>query len=198
MISRNGHRVLGFALGDARRSSDWADDDLQAFLAFCRKLGIADETVPLRVWASESDNHPRAIGPGYSSGIFQLTPGAAAAIGYDVASDPDLSKFRALPVKDQLQWAARHYARSSEPIDTVARLYTHNFIPGMLKFADNPDTVLTRAGSPTYEANWTKFDAKRDDAGRPIPGATGAPRISGETLASVVIGQTCRTPSLGS
>jgi hypothetical protein len=179
MILRNGHPVVGFSLGDVvppARSNDWTNEDIETFLALCQRLGITDETVPLRVWASESNNHSRSIGPGYASGIFSLTPSAAKAIGYDTDSDPDLSKFRALPVKEQLRWAERHYSTRRGPIDTVARLYTHNFIPGMLPHADNPNTVLARAGSPNYEANWSKFDAKRDVSGRPIPDASGAPQ----------------------
>jgi hypothetical protein len=176
MIYRNGRPVLGFSLGDASLTSDWTDEDLTAFLDFCQRLGIDDETVPLRVWAAESNNRPRAIGPGYASGVFSLTPSAAKSIGYDVVSDPDLSHFRTLPVREQLRWAERHYAKRKGPIHTVARLYTHNFLPDLVNRADNPDAILVKQGDPAYDSNWTRFDVKRDAAGRPIPDPFGTPQ----------------------
>jgi hypothetical protein len=164
-----------WGLSDAQSlTGDWTDDDIAAFLAFAQRLGITDETVPLRVWANESNNHPGAKGGGLASGLFAMTPVAAKEIGYDLASDPDLKRFRSLSVKDQLPWAERYYAKRRGPIDTVARFYVYNYLPSLLSHADDPSFVLAHAGTPAYDDNWWVFDAKRDATGRPIPTSTGA------------------------
>jgi hypothetical protein len=159
-------------------SADWTDEDVQVYLAFCRKMGIRDETIPIRVWASESNNDPISHNPGsHASGIFQLVPDTAKGHGYDVVNDPHLDAFRASGVRGQLPWAERFYAKHRGELVTLARFYLANFFPSMpVRHADDPNFVLCSRGGSAYAGNWQKFDVKRDGHGRAVLGDDGAPQ----------------------
>ena len=139
-------------------TADWSDAvDIPAYLAFCEAVGIEDETVPLRVWASESDNKASAHNPdGDASGVFQLMPDTAKGEGYDLASDPHLAAFRASGVAGQMVWATKFYGNHKGHVGTVARFYTCTFLPALLECADDPGFVLAAKGGPlawAYEDN---------------------------------------------
>jgi hypothetical protein len=139
-------------------TADWTDTaDIPAYLAFLDAVGIEDETVPLRVWASESDNHAAAHNPdGDASGVFQLMPATAKDFGYNLAADPHLAAFRASGVAGQLVWATRFYSNHAGHVGTVARFYTCTFLPALLECADDSGFVLAAKGGPlawAYDAN---------------------------------------------
>lgn len=136
----------------------WTTADADAFIAFCSALGITDRTIPLRVWASESNLDPGAHNPGGASGIFQLEPDTARGLGYDVTSDPHLLGFCKLTVADQLAWAARYFAGGRGHFVNVAAFYLFDFLPAQLHLAGTPDAVVcgARDGDPypsAYEDN---------------------------------------------
>jgi hypothetical protein len=135
----------------------WSVSDIDAYISFCHVLGITDYTVPLHVWASESNNDPAAHDPnGNASGLFQLMPGTAKGLGYDVAGDPDLSQFRKMRVADQLELAVKYYAGGRQYLDDVAGFYAFTFLPAMAHLHDNPLAVLCGEAGPfswAYEAN---------------------------------------------
>lgn len=143
-------------------TTDWTDDDVAAELDFCDVLEIADPSVPLQVWANESDNRSGAHNPnGDASGVFQLMPATARGLGYPLAGDPHLDAYRAMGVSGQLRWATRYYGPHKGQIGTVARLYLCTFLPALLECGDNMDAVLAvRDGTLgwAYAANHTSFD----------------------------------------
>ena len=147
--------------------TDWTDDDVRAYVAFCDALGIADRTVPLHVWASESNNDPSAHNPdGNASGLFQLMPATAKSLGYDTDADPTLAAYRALSVAEQLTWATKYYATERPYLGTVGEFYTCTFLPAVAHLAYNPAFVLCAAGGPyawAYRAN-PSFDRAKKGA----------------------------------
>ena len=130
----------------------WTDADIRAALDFCAAEGIADPATPLGVWAAESDNDPTAHNPqGDASGIFQLMPATAVALGWD-PDDTHLDAFRRLPVADQMPWAIRFYAPHRGRLATPRDFYLRTFLP----FADRADGVLAGRDGPraaVYAAN---------------------------------------------
>lgn len=150
-----GRKQASFVMPSSGRTDDWSQDDLVKLLDFCSALGIGDCTIPLRVWANESDNKTTAHNAnGNASGIFQLMPATARGLGYDVDSDPTLSAYRALSVSDQLDWALKYYLPHKGKLSSVSRFYVANFLPALLDHADDPEYDLTSSLSPSvYEAN---------------------------------------------
>lgn len=138
-------------------TTDWTDQDIAAELAFCDAAGIDDCTVPVQVWANESDNRAGAHNPnGDASGIFQLMPSTARGLGYPVAADPHLSAFRLLGVSGQLPWATKFYAAHRGQVSTVARFYLCTFLPALLSCGDDPTHIIAAANGPlawAYVAN---------------------------------------------
>ena len=143
-------------------TADWQDQDIAAYVEFCDAVQIADYTVPLQVWASESDNKAAAHNPnGNASGIFQLMPATAKDIGYNVRFDPTLAMFRAMPVAGQLDWARKFYGAHTGQVGTVASFYLCTFLPALLSCAADPTHVLAAKGGPlewVYTANAASFD----------------------------------------
>jgi hypothetical protein len=130
-------------------TQDWSDTDVAAFLDFCTATEIVDESVPIRVWANESDNRTTAHNPGGdASGIFQLMPATAKGIGYNVASDPKLAAYRELSVSGQLEWATKFYGTYKGRIGTVASFYVSTFLPALLPHADETGFVLCASTGP--------------------------------------------------
>jgi hypothetical protein len=110
---------------------EWTNDDADTLIAFCSSVGC-DVSVPLHVWAHESDNDPTAHNPnGDASGLFQLMPETAKDLGYDISADPHLAEYRALSVAHQLQWAVRYYAPHKLSLSTIAGFYAATFLPAM-------------------------------------------------------------------
>ena len=145
-------------------TTDWSDEDVSAELDFCDALEIDDPSVPLQVWANESDNRASAHNPnGDASGIFQLMPATAKGLGYPLAGDPTLAAYRALGVSGQLRWATRYYGPHRGLISTVARLYLCTFLPALLECGDDMGAVLAAKGGTlgwAYDANWRSFDPR--------------------------------------
>jgi hypothetical protein len=141
---------------------EWDEADAKKLLAFCHVLGIEDYTVPLHVWASESNNDPCAHNPsGNASGVCQLLPSTLSGLGYPIGNDPDLSVFRRLTVAQQLSWAVQFYQPASGRISSVASFYTWNFLPAQLSLAGDPDATLCSAAGPyadAYLGNCSAFD----------------------------------------
>jgi hypothetical protein len=135
----------------------WTDDDAATYIAFCKSLGITDTTIPLRVWANESNNDPAAHNPnGNASGLFQLMPSTAKGLGYDVTSDPHLAAYRALSVSEQLGWALKYYASHRDYLNSVAGFYCVNFLPALASKASDPRSILCGHAGPlqwAYDAN---------------------------------------------
>ena len=126
-------------------TADWSDDDIAAYLDFCAQCETPVD-VPLTVWANESDNRTTAHNPGGdASGIFQLMPSTAKAIGYDVATDPHLAAFRQLGVRGQLEWARHFYGPKSGKLGTVARWYLCTFLPLLIDHGEDLAFVLCGA-----------------------------------------------------
>lgn len=148
---------------------EWTQQDADAYVAWCASMSIVDLTAPLHVWANESDLDPTAHNPaGHASGLFQLMPSTAAALGYDTTSDPTLAAYRSLSVAGQLAWATRYYAPYRAHLGTVAGLYLATFLPACLGLSDNPDATVCALGGPfawAYAANHA-FD--REAKGRII------------------------------
>ena len=138
-------------------TSDWLDTDLPAYLDFCETVGIDDPTVPVTVWANESDNHPGAHNPnGDASGLFQLMPDTARGLGYPLEADPHLSAYRLLGVSGQLEWATKYYGNHKGQIGTVQRFYLCTFLPALLSCGDDSAHILAGAQGPlawAYSAN---------------------------------------------
>ena len=161
-------------------TADWTDAaDIPAYSAMCDVLEIQDDTVPIQVWANESDNYSTAWNRGgNASGIFQAMPATLKGLGYDLASDPTLGKFRSLSIHEQLVWATRYYANHKGQTPTVAAFYLCTFMPALLSCASNPQATIA---SPTfypgaYAGNWTSFDVLRDSLGHPVPDENGHPQ----------------------
>lgn len=161
---------------------DWTDaEDVPAYSAMCDVLEIADCTVPLQVWANESDNRSTAWNRGgNASGIFQAMPATLRGLGWDVAHDLTLGKFRALTVHEQLIWATKYYGNHRGQTPTVAAFYLCTFLPALLSCASTPQAIIA---SPThypgaYAGNWTSFDVLRDAAGHPVPDKDGHPQVN--------------------
>lgn len=128
-------------------TADWQDTDVYAYLDFCDDVEIADPTVPVQVWANESDNRAGAHNPnGDASGIFQLMPQTAKSLGYDIAADPHLDAYRASGLVAQFAMAARYYGAHKGKVGTVARFYCSTFMPAFLGCADDPAYVLAADG----------------------------------------------------
>lgn len=132
--------------------SDWTAADVARYLAFCRAVGIADVTVPVRVWSFESNNLTTAHNPAGASGLFQLEPATAKDIGYPVAGDPDLAKFRAMTVSQQLEWAERYYGAHKGQIGDVASFYVSTWLPVLLPHAGDPTFKLAGKAGPYADA----------------------------------------------
>lgn len=139
---------------------EWTDEDIVALRGFLDVLGIADPTIPLKVWSNESGLQPQAWNRyGNASGIFQLMPATAKALGYDTVADPTLEKYRTLPASQQLVWAQRFYQPHGDVLGTVAAFYAVTFLPATAAavFAD-PQAIVCgkRPGDPyawAYNAN---------------------------------------------
>lgn len=149
-------------MADTVLTADWNDSDIAAELAFCDAVGIEDPSVPLRVWANESDNKPAAHNAnGDASGIFQLMPQTAAGLGYPLASDPHLALYRKLSPSGQLVWAEKFYGNHGGQVGTVARFYLCTFLPALLHCGDDMGHVIAAKGGAlgwAYDANWRSFD----------------------------------------
>lgn len=134
----------------------WTTSDIDAFIAFCDTLSIADRTIPLRVWSNESNNDPTEHNPGGAAGLLQLEPATAKQLGYDVASDPHLDAFCQLSVSDQLMWAVKYFAPGRGRFHNVAAFYLWDFLPAedTSVIADNPVAVVcgSRDGDPYPDA----------------------------------------------
>jgi hypothetical protein len=127
----------------------WTNDDADALIAFCAAMSI-DPTVPLHVWASESNNDPTAHNPsGNASGLFQLMPSTAEDLGYDTDADPDLSAYRALSAAEQIGWATKYYASERANLGTIAGFYCTTFLPAMAHLVVNdPSGVVCGLRGP--------------------------------------------------
>jgi hypothetical protein len=140
----------------------WTAADADAFLAFCAEVGVTDYTIPIKCWAYESNDDPSAYNPAGASGIFQLTPGTAQAIGYPTGSDPNLQAFRRLSVAEQMPWATKFYGPHAGILDSLASFYCVTFLPAQApKVYDDPGTVVCGRNGPdayAYNGN-TSFDA---------------------------------------
>ena len=138
-------------------TTDWRDSDCAALVAMCDALEIEDPTVPLQVWANESDNRAAAHNPhGDASGIFQLMPSTARGLGYDVDADPHLDAYRAAGVAAQIGWATKFYGNHKGQVGTVARFYLCTFLPALLSCGDYMShAIATQGGSLgwAYDAN---------------------------------------------
>ena len=157
--------VYEAAEDDEMLTSDWSDDDLAAYIAFCGNVGVDDVTVPITVWANESDNRTTAHNPsGDASGLCQMMPATMRALGY--VGDPTLADFRTLDVTGQLEWCTKYYAPHAGRIGTIARFYVANFLPALLEHADDPNFILCGQPAPMswcYYAN-IGFDRTRRGA----------------------------------
>ncbi len=138
-------------------TSDWCELAISEYLAMCDALGIEDTCVPATVWMHESACRANAHNlSGDASGIFQLMPATAKAIGWDVANDPALASFRALDVLSQLAWARRYYAPHTGKLGSVGRFYVATFLPALTEHGDTPQFILCASQGPfawAYRAN---------------------------------------------
>jgi hypothetical protein len=133
-------------------TTDWRDEDVDAYRNFCAVIKCP-QTVPVTVWANESDNRTTAHNAnGNASGLFQMMPATAKGLGYDTTTDPTLAAYRALNVSEQLYWAIRFYVPFAGEIFTVARFYISTFLPALLSHADDPGFVLCGARGPYADA----------------------------------------------
>ena len=141
----------------------WTTADADAFLVFCGEVGITDFTIPIKCWAYESNDDPGAYNPAGASGIFQLTPPTASAIGYPVASDPSLAGFRQMTVAQQMAWATKYYGPHVGILDSLASFYCVTFLPVQApRVYAEPGTVVCGKNGPyagAYASN-TSFDAQ--------------------------------------
>jgi hypothetical protein len=130
----------------------WTDEDVGALQKFLDVLGIADPTIPLKVWSNESGLQPQAWNRnGNASGLFQLMPLTAKGLGYNLDEDPTLENYRELSVARQLQWAQRFYQPHASVLGSVASFYCVTFIPANAAkiFADSSVLVCgDRNGDP--------------------------------------------------
>jgi hypothetical protein len=155
-------------------TSDWTDADVAAYRTFTRALGVPLD-VPLRVWAFESDNRATAHNAAaFDSGIFQLIPSSARSLGYPISDDPELAKFRAMSVKEQLAWALKFYGPHRGKIGTQTRFHIATWLPAWLvdpnANVDDPTFRLAGKTGPyasQYEA--TKFAFDREGKGYVTP-----------------------------
>jgi hypothetical protein len=130
-------------------TSDWTDDDVQAYLAFCAEIDCPDVSAPCKVWMNESACRTTAHNPsGDASGLFQLMPQTAGGLGYSVVGDPHLDGFRKLNVSQQLLWAAKFYSHRASPLDGVGPIYVCTFLPALLEHANDPSFVLCADAGP--------------------------------------------------
>jgi hypothetical protein len=183
-------------------TTDWSDADVSAELDFCDTIGCDDPTVPLQVWANESDNKAGAHNPnGDASGIFQLMPETAKGLGYPLSGDPHLANFRALGVAGQLKWAVRYYGAHAGKVNTVGEFYTCTFLPALLDCAKDLQFILCGQRGPlawAYQAN-QGFDVGRrgfitvQDLVDAAQRATG-PRTR-ELIARVLAAKAARAPT---
>lgn len=132
----------------------------------CQQLGTTPIDM-LSVWMSESGVHADAHNPnGHASGLNQLMPSTAKGLGWDVTNDPQLSLYRKLSARAQLDWVKKYYTPYAGKLLTVGHLYIATFLPKYLVDGTDiqPDTVLTAKDGPlgwAYEAN-AVFDENHD------------------------------------
>lgn len=144
----------------------WTVEDCGALLDFCAAVGITDATIPLHVWARESNNDPSAHNlDGDASGIFQLMPDTARGLGYPLDTDPHLAAYRNLTVCQQLQWATKYYGWQKGLINSIGRFYVCTFLPALLAHGDTPGFILCAAQGPYAKAYRGNSGFDRDKKG---------------------------------
>ena len=141
----------------------WQDEDVTAYVAMLGRLGLTAHPEPLlQVWSSESGLSPCPPRNGPAVGICQFEPGTLQGLGYDLAADPRLEAFVALPVAAQLVYAERYYHTGARYCDTLAGAYAWTFLPAQAAKAHaDSGFVLCGATMPypgAYAANWRAFD----------------------------------------
>jgi hypothetical protein len=150
--------------GDEMLTNDWTDDDLAAYVAFCASIGVDDLTVPITVWANESDNRTTAHNPnGDASGLCQMMPQTMRGLGY--IGDSNLADFRTLDVTGQLAWCQKYYAAHAGQIGTIARFYLATFLPALLSHGDDLAYVLCGQPGPMSWAYYANQGFDREHKG---------------------------------
>lgn len=126
------------------------------FVAMCGRLRV-DPVDLLSVAANESGLNPCAHNPnGHASGLWQMMGSTARGLGWDVANDPHLDKFRALGAVGQLPWWERYFASYRGRLINASACYVATFLPAFLDHAGDPAYVLCGARGPlswAYAAN---------------------------------------------
>ncbi len=136
-------------------ANDWTDDDLLKLASVAQALGIDDPTIPLRVWAHESDNKSTAHNPNdHGAGLFQLTPMPGNKRIYDYTDDPEMNAFVEKSISEQLDYAQRYYEGHTGKLGSVARMYIANAMPakldGFIESGDDPSYNLSHPGGAYY------------------------------------------------
>lgn len=142
------------------------DDFFPAFVAMCDRLEC-QPTDLLAVASNESGLDPAAHNKnGNASGLWQLMPSTAKGLGWNMASDPQLAIFRALPACAQLPWWEKYFGSYRGKLVSVGACYTATFLPALVGHAGDPSYVLCALGGQlawAYKAN-PGFDTTRKGA----------------------------------
>ena len=128
-----------------------------AFLVAMSGRLKADPVDIAGVMANESGVKTTAHNPhGDASGLLQLMPATARALGWDVDADPHLERFRQLSDVDQLKWFERFLQPHAGQLVSPGAVYTAVFLPSLVAHASDPDFKLCGRDGPlawAYVAN---------------------------------------------
>ncbi len=134
-----------------------------AFLEACKALGCAPLDL-LGVMFSESQCRPAAHNPnGDASGLIQFMPATLRGLGWKGTAQD----FRCLSASQQLPYVVayfRPWAKAAGAFDSAGRIYQTVFLPGTLRTAKDPESVICAHGGTlgwAFDAN-AVFDHNGD------------------------------------
>lgn len=116
------------------------------------RQGVLAEDL-LLVLFIESGVKSGAANPHGAYGLNQMLASVLKEVGWSKSPQ----EYAALPAEEQILWVEKYLTTMKKivgvKLDTPAKLYQANFLPGTLKRGDDPSIVLAIAGHPYYDNN---------------------------------------------
>lgn len=112
---------------------------------------------------SESGVRATARNPnGNASGLIQFMPATLVGLGWKSGHEA----FRRLTATEQLPWVRAYFRPHRNKLPSIGAVYTATFLPALLRFAGDPDYVLTAKDGRLAWAYGPNAGFDRDRDGR--------------------------------
>lgn len=147
--------ILKLYASNSIKREDLSDDFFRGLIEFGERQNINPRDL-LLVMYIESGVNPNAGASksGHAVGLTQVMPVFLKNLGWRGSS----LEYSNLSAEQQLPWIEKFYTSikpmiGKSPIETAARLYQANYLPGTLKKGTGPEIELAFKGHPYYDQN---------------------------------------------